>query len=47
MKTPYFKKTTDSAGNEWVDSQDIFQYTDELGSFLTSGISSSSRNANN
>lgn len=25
MKTPYFKKTTDSAGNEWVDSQDIFQ----------------------
>lgn len=24
MKTPYFKKTTDSAGNEWVDPQDIF-----------------------
>lgn len=34
MKTPYFKKTTDSAGNEWVDSQDIFQYTDELGPFF-------------
>ena len=33
-KTPYFKKTTDSAGNEWVDSQDIFQYTDELGPFF-------------
>lgn len=24
MKTPYFKKIVDSAGNEWVDSQDIF-----------------------
>ena len=34
MKTPYFKKVADSAGNEWVDSQDIFQYTDELGSFF-------------
>ena len=34
MKTPYFKKTTDSVGNEWVDSQDIFQYTDELGPFF-------------
>lgn len=29
MKTPYFKKTIDDAGNEWVDSQDIFQYVDE------------------
>lgn len=47
MKTPYFKKTTDSAGNEWVDSQDIFQYTDEFGPFSTSGIRSLSRNANN
>ncbi len=34
MKIPYFKKTTDGAGNEWVDSQDIFQYTDELGPFF-------------
>lgn len=34
MKTPYFKKTIDSAGNEWVDSQDIFQYTDELSPFF-------------
>lgn len=34
MKTPYLKKTTDSAGNEWVDSQDIFQYTDEFGPFF-------------
>ena len=34
MKTPYFKKTTDSAGNEWVDPQDIFQYTEELGPFF-------------
>lgn len=34
MKTPYFKKTTDDAGNEWVDPQDIFQYTDELGPFF-------------
>lgn len=35
MKTPYFKTTVDSAGNEWVDSQDIFQYTDELGLFFS------------
>ena len=35
MKTPYFKKVTDSEGNEWVDSQDIFQYTDELGPFFS------------
>lgn len=34
MKIPYFKKTTDSAGNDWVDSQDIFQYVDELGPFF-------------
>ena len=34
MKTPYFKKTTDSAGNEWVDPQDIFQYTEEFGPFF-------------
>ena len=29
MKTPYFKKVADSEGNEWVDSQDIFQYVNE------------------
>ena len=34
MKIPYFKKTIDDVGNEWVDSQDIFQYTDELGTFF-------------
>lgn len=34
MKTPYFKKTTDDAGNEWVDPQDIFQYVDEGSTFF-------------
>lgn len=34
MKVPYFQKTIDSTGNEWVDSQDIFQYADELSTFF-------------
>lgn len=38
MRTPYFKKTADSAGNEWVDSQDVFQYVDEDSTFLINGI---------
>ena len=29
MKIPYFRKVVDSEGNEWVDSQDIFQYVNE------------------
>ena len=34
MKTPYFKKTVDDVGNEWVDSQDIFKYVDEGSAFF-------------
>lgn len=34
MKTPYFKKIADSEGNEWVDSQDIFQYVNEYDTFF-------------
>ena len=34
MKTPYFKKVADSEGNEWVDSQDIFQYANEYDTFF-------------
>ena len=34
MKTPYFKKVVDSEGNEWVDSQDIFQYVNEYDTFF-------------
>ena len=34
MKIPYFKKTVDDAGNEWVDPQDIFQYVDEGSTFF-------------
>lgn len=34
MKIPYFKKTVDSEGNEWVDSQDIFQYANEYDTFF-------------
>ena len=29
MKIPYFRKVVYSEGNEWVDSQDIFQYVNE------------------
>ena len=29
MKISYFRKVVDSEGNEWVDSQDIFQYLNE------------------
>ena len=34
MKTPYFKKIADSEGNEWVDSQDVFQYVNEYDTFF-------------
>lgn len=34
MKIPYFKKVIDSEGNEWVDSQDIFQYVNEYDAFF-------------
>ena len=29
MKIPYFRRVVDSEVNEWVDSQDIFQYVNE------------------
>ena len=35
MKIPYFRKVVDSEGNEWVDSQDIFQYVNEYDTQIT------------
>ena len=35
MKIPYFRKVVDSEGNEWVDSQDIFQYLNEYDTQIT------------
>ena len=31
---PYIKKSTDGAGNEWVDAQDIFNYVEEGSPFF-------------
>lgn len=30
----YFRKTTDDVGNEWLTSQDIFEYVEELSPFF-------------
>ena len=34
MKVPYFRKTVDDVGLEWVNDQDIFNYVEELSPFF-------------